>query len=118
MTNECLFEGNIGSDIILRHTKDSCRSVLNMILFIESNYKSKKNVSSDYVIKKRITKIPLVAWYKKAEAISEQFSKGDKVRVKGSLRTRLIKKDGATYPTFEIVIDDVVLLARRNFNQT
>ena len=114
MVNEWIGEGNIGTDVVLRHTKDSCRPVLNMVLFIDATYKSKKNVDSDYVMKKRLTKVPLVAWFKKAEAISNQFKKGDKVRVKGSLRTRLVNKNGSTFPTFEIVIDDLILLARRS----
>jgi single-stranded DNA-binding protein len=114
MVNEWIGEGNIGTDVVLRHTKDSSRPVLNMILFIDATYKAKKNIEADYVMKKRLTKVPLVAWFKKAEAISQQFQKGDKVRVKGSLRTRLVTKNNSTFPTFEIVIDDLVLLARKS----
>ena len=110
--NEWVGEGNIATDVVLRHTKDSARPVLNMILFIDSTYRAKKNTNADHVIKKRYAKIPLVAWHKKAEYVSNNFQKGDKVRVKGTLRTRVIKRDELTYSTFEIVVSEMLLLNR------
>lgn len=111
--NQWIGEGKIGTDLKLRHTRDSARPVLNMLLFMESNYRSKKNVDSDFVIKKRYAKIPVVAWHNKASEIAENFQRNDKVRIQGSIRTRLVEKDGFKYSTFEIVLDDIILLARR-----
>lgn len=111
--NQWIGEGRIGTDLKLRHTKDSARPVLNMILHLDSNYKSKKNVEGDYAIKKRYARIPLVVWHKKAEQIYDNFQKGDKVRVQGTLRTRLITKGEHTFNTFEIVVDELFLLHRR-----
>lgn len=114
-TNEWIGEGNIVTDVMLRHTKDSVRPVVNMIMFIDSSYNSKKNSQdSDYVVKKRVAKIPIVAWHKKAEYICSNFQKGDKVRVKGSIRTRTFQKDGQTFNTFEIVIAEMMLLYRHS----
>lgn len=111
--NQWIGEGKIGTDLSLRHTKDSARPVINLLLFLDSSYKSKKNIEKvDHVIKKRYAKIPLVAWHNKAEYVATNFQKHDKVRVKGSLRTRLVEKDGFKYSTFEVVIDDIVLLSR------
>ena len=111
--NQWIGEGKIGTDLKLRHTRDSARPVLNMLLFMESNYRSKKNVDSDFVIKKRYAKIPVVAWHNKASEIAENFQRNDKVRIQGSIRTRLVEKDGFKYSTFEIVLDDIILLARK-----
>lgn len=115
MVNEWIGEGNIGTDLKLRHTRDSARPVLNMILYIDNTYTSKKTaVDSDHVIKKRLIKVPLIAWHKKAEEYYEAFQKGDRVRVKGSIRTRLSYKDDFSYPSFEIVVSDLILLNRKN----
>ena len=110
--NQWIGEGNIGTDLILRHTKDSSRPVLNMILFVDSTYKAKKNVVGDYAVKKRYAKVPLVVWHTKAQEVYNNFKRNDKVRVKGALRTRLITKGNHTFSTFEIVVDDIIHLAR------
>lgn len=112
--NQWIGEGKIGTDLKLRHTKDSARPVLNMLLFIESSYRSKKSVDSDFVIKKRYAKIPVVVWHNKASEIVENFQRGDKVRIQGSIRTRLLEKDGRKYSTFEIVLDEIILLSRKS----
>ena len=110
--NQWIGEGKIGTDLNLRHTRDSARPVLNMLLFIESNYRSKKNVDSDFVIKKRYAKIPVVVWHDKAAKVAEKFQRNDKVRIQGSIRTRLNERNGHKYSTFEIVLDDIILLSR------
>ncbi len=114
MVNEWIGEGNIGTTLKLRHTKDSARPVLNMKLYIDNTYTSKKNDQNDHVLKKRLIKIPLIVWHNKAEQVYEEFQKGDRVRVKGSIRTRLSFKDDFSYPSFEVVVDDIMLLNRRN----
>ena len=53
--NECILEGNIGTELQLRHTRDSNRPVINMMLFVDSSYRSKKQAQNeDHVIKKRL----------------------------------------------------------------
>ena len=110
--NQWIGEGKIGTDLNLRHTRDSARPVLNLLLFLESNYRSKKNTDSDFVIKKRYAKIPVVAWHNKATEVAENFQRNDKVRVQGSIRTRLNERNGHKYSTFEIVLDNIILLSR------
>ena len=111
--NEWIGEGKIITDLTLQHTRDSSRPVLNMLLSVESHYKSKKNTEEDHVIKKRYAKIPLVAWHGKAEHVYESFQRNDKVRVRGTLRTRLVERNGVKYSAFEIVVDDMLLLHRQ-----
>lgn len=113
MVNEWIGEGVIGTHLSLRHTKDSVRPVLNMTLLIDNTYRSKKTSSSEQVIKKRTIRIPLIVWHKKAEDVFRNFHKDDKVRVKGSIRTRISYKDDFSFPTFEVVVDDIVLLSRK-----
>lgn len=114
MVNEWIAEGTIISEVLLRHTKDSMRPVLNIMLCIDDHYRAKKNLAKDkdYLVKKRVIKVPLVAWHDKATEISQTIQQGDKVRVKGSIRTRLVKRDNGTYPTFEVVLEKCILLSR------
>lgn len=112
--NEWIGEGKIGTELVLQHTRDSSRPVLNMLLYVESHYKSKKNTEQDHVIKKRYAKIPLVAWHNKADHIANSFQRNDRVRVRGTLRTRLVERSGVKYSAFEIVVDDMILLYRQD----
>lgn len=115
MVNEWIAEGTIGSEVVLRHTKDSMRPVLNMMLCIDDHYRAKKNAKNkDYLVKKRTIKVPLVAWHDRATEISSSVKKGDKVRVKGAIRTRLIKRENNSYPTFEVVLEECILLNRKD----
>ena len=114
MVNEWIAEGNIISDVTLRHTKDSCRPVLNMMLCIDDHYRAKKNTSKDFLVKKRSIKVPLVAWHDRATHISSTIQKGDKVRVKAAIRTRIVKRESGNYPTFEAVVEECILLNRKD----
>jgi len=109
--NQWIGEGNISCDPELRFTHDSSRPVTNFNLFVDNTYKSKKGVD-EAVMKKRSSRIPVVAWAAKAEAIARNFKKGDKVRVVGHIRTRLVEKDGITFNSFEIVAEEVTLIRR------
>lgn len=109
--NQWIGEGNISCDPELRFTFDSNRPVTNFNLFVDNTYKSKKGVE-ETVMKKRSSRIPVVAWAGKAEAISKNYKKGDKVRVVGHIRTRQITKDGVSFNSFEIVAEEVTLIRR------
>ena len=103
--NIALVEGVIDTPILDNRTKDSNRSVCNFVLHTENTYKSKKynkDNNKEYKIKKRIAKIPIVAWSGKADLIYNNFQQGDLVRVKGEIRTKLINDIN----TFEINLDE------------
>lgn len=107
--NIALVEGVIDTPILDNRTKDSNRSVCNFVLHTENTYKSKKynkDNNKEYKIKKRIAKIPIVAWSGKADLIYNNFQQGDLVRVKGEIRTKLINDIN----TFEINLDEISMV--------
>ena len=109
--NQWIGEGNISRDPELRFTHNNNKPVTNFHLFIDSKYKSKDEEES---YKKRTSKIPVVAWANKADYLSKNFKKGDKVRIVGSLRSRTIEKDGAFFNSLEVVMDEISLIRRPN----
>lgn len=107
--NLVLIEGVIDTPILDNRTKDSNRSVCNFMLHTEQTYKSKKynkNNTKEYKIKKRTARIPVVAWSGKADLIFNNFQKGDFVRIKGEIRTKLIDNIN----TFEINLDEISMI--------
>ena len=115
--NQWIGEGNISCDPLLRHTFDSSRPVTNFNLYVDNVYRSKKELDDtedEVAYKKRTSKIPVVAWAGKAEMISKNFKKGDKVRLVGHLRTRKLERDGVFFNSFEIVAEDISLIRRAN----
>lgn len=111
--NEWVGEGYIATDLLLRHTTDSARSVTNFVFLIDMPYKAKKG-QEETVIKKRVEKIPVTAWTGVAENICNTLAKGDKVRLKGAIRTKLIKdKQNITFSSFEIIASEATLISRK-----
>ena len=89
----------------------------NFNLYVDNVYRSKKELDDtedEVAYKKRTSKIPVVAWAGKAEMISKNFKKGDKVRLVGHLRTRKLERDGVFFNSFEIVAEDISLIRRAN----
>ena len=108
--NLVLIEGVIDTPILDNRTKDSNRSVCNFMLHTEQTYKSKKynkHNNKEYKIKKRTAKIPIVAWSGKADVVYNNFQQGDFVRIRGEIRTKLIKDVN----TFEINLDEISMVA-------
>jgi len=115
--NEWIGEGWIANELLLRHTTDSVRPVTNFILLIDIPYKAKKN-QEETVVKKRIEKIPVTAWTGVAENICNTLAKGDKVRLKGAIRTKLIQDaNNVTHSSFEIIASEATLLSRKATNE-
>jgi single-stranded DNA-binding protein len=115
--NEWVGEGYIANELLLRHTTDSVRPVTNFILLIDIPYKAKKN-QEETVVKKRVEKIPVTAWSGVAENICNSLAKGDKVRLKGAIRTKLIQdSNNLTHSSFEIIASEATLLSRKTANE-
>ena len=111
--NQWIGEGNISRDPIVRFTTGSNRPVTNFYIYVDTVYKSKKgNPNNEVHFKKRTSKIPIVAWAGKAETIAKYYSKGDKVRIVGTLRTRPAQKQGVSYNAFEIVVENISLITK------
>jgi single-stranded DNA-binding protein len=104
--NTWIGEGNIFS-LNLSSVQD--KSVANFLLFIDESY------STDSSHKRRKVKVPIVAWAGKAEFLEKNFYEGDRVRVTGSIRTRVQENsDGSKKHTWEIVLSTIHLLSRSN----
>lgn len=113
--NQWIGEGNLSCDPTVRFTTGSNRPVTNFHIYVDNTYKSKKgSFNNEVTIKKRTSKIPVVAWAGKAEMIAKYYNKGDKVRLVGRLRTRPAQKDGVSYNAFEIVVENISLIRKAN----
>tara|TARA_Y100000592_G_C5450154_1_gene308288 strand:- start:398 stop:745 length:348 start_codon:yes stop_codon:yes gene_type:complete len=108
--NQWIGEGNISQKPTLRHTNDSNRPVCNFHIYVDNIYRSKKNADGEILYKKRTSKIPVVAWATKAETVARDFNKGDKVRIVGRIKTRVIERENTKISTFEIVLENISLI--------
>ena len=113
--NQWIGEGNISCDPILRHTSDD-KPVTNFNLYVDSRYRNKNQVNiSDPKFVKKTSKVPVVAWAGKAEHIVKNYSKGDKVRLIGHIKTKEIQlASGQKVITFEIIAKNIALIYRPN----
>lgn len=108
--NQWIGEGNIGSDIELRYTRNTNKAVTNFFLYVQDIHKTQSN-HNQINYKKTTSKIPVVAWDGKAKFISNNLTKGDRVRVVGKLKTRLVEKEDYSYNTFEIILETISLIS-------
>ena len=111
--NQWIGEGPLSCDPLIRYTGDK-RAVTNFTLYVNNSFKSKTDDGS-FIIKKRHNRIPVVAWAGKAEVISKNYKKGDKVRLVGSIRTRLVERDGVKINSFEIVADNISMIREASY---
>lgn len=111
--NQWIGEGNIGSDIELRHTYNTNKAVTNFFLYVQDIHKT-YSAPNQVVHKKTTSKIPVVAWDGKAKFIANNLAKGDRVRVVGKLKTRLVEKEDYSYNTFEIILETISLISSPN----
>ena len=108
--NQWIGEGNIGSDPELRHTHGTNKPVTNFFLYVDDLHK-KVNSSGSFTYKKTTNKVPVVAWDGKATYITNNHSRGDKVRIVGKLKTRLVEKQDGTYiSSFEIIVENISMI--------
>ena len=113
--NQWIGEGNISCDPELRYTF-SQKPVTNFTLYVDSRYKNRnKQDESEPTYLKKTSKVPIVAWAGKAEYIVNNYTKGDKVRLVGHLKSKEFElEDGRKILTFEIVAKNISLIARPN----
>lgn len=112
--NQVIIEGNISCNPELRYTATSNKPVTNFNIYIDSKYKSKNSQEPTYL--KNTSKIPVVAWAGKAEYISNTFSKGDKVRLVGHIKTKELLFDQQKVITFEVIAKDIYLIRKNTKN--
>lgn len=116
--NQVIIEGNISCDPTVRYTSDK-KSVTNFYIYIDSKYKNKNHSSSkDKMWLKKTNKIPVVAWAGKAEYISQNYQKGDKVRLIGHIKTKEIEVLGKKLMTFEVIAKNMTLISKATVTNT
>jgi single-stranded DNA-binding protein len=110
--NQLIIEGNMSCDPQLRYTSTSNKAVTNFNIYVDSKYKSKSSETPVYL--KNTSKVPVVAWSGKAKYIVNTFSKGDKVRLVGHLKTKEVIIEDQKILTFEVVAKDLYLINKKN----
>lgn len=98
--NECIEFGRLVKDPDVRYAQNG-KAVTGFIVAVTRDYKNRQGkYDADY--------IPCVAFDKKAELIGNNFGKGDKILVKGSLRTEhwQDKKTGQNKSALRLYVDD------------
>lgn len=105
--NQVTLMGNLGADPELRKANDV--SVVSFSLATSETYKDKNGE------KKEVTEWHnIVAWRDIADLMSKYLNKGDTVHVSGKLKTRSWEKDNVKRYTTEIVVDDFILIKKKN----
>ncbi len=103
--NVCVITGRIVRDPELRHI-GSGKAVTSFTVAVQ---REGKNDSADFV--------DCVAWEKTAEFVCDYFIKGQRIEVKGPLRTRIHeRKDGTKQKITEILCERVMFGESKNAN--
>ena len=109
--NECIEFGRLVKDPDVRYLQ-SGKAVAGFTVAVSRNYKNQQGkYDTDY--------IPCVAFEKKAELIGNNFVKGDKILVKGALRTEkwTDKKTGQAKSALRLYVDDFNFVESKQHSQ-
>lgn len=106
--NKCIFIGNMGADPALTYLPDG-RGVVNFSIACGERWKDKNGE-----VQERTEWIRCVGFGRRAEVISEYFSKGSQIYIEGKMRTREYEKDGVKHWATEIVIDNFEFCGQRS----
>lgn len=93
--NLTVFRGRLGKDPEPGVTAKGAEYVRFNLAVTEKN---KSGVRTDW--------IPCVVWGKLSQVASKYLGKGSEIYVQGKLRTGKYEKDGVTFKTFEIWVDE------------
>ena len=106
--NKCIFIGYMGADPALTYLPDG-RGVVNFSIACGERWKDKAGE-----VQERTEWIRCVGFGRRAEVISEYFSKGSQIYIEGKMRTREYEKDGVKHWATEIVIDNFEFCGQRS----
>ena len=99
--NTCIFTGRIGTDIELKTTTSGISTCSFRLAVERPKSKDAKDAETDW--------LDVVAWRKTAEFCSQYLSKGRKVIVECSARTRRwTDKEDKTHKVVEFVVSNVI----------
>lgn len=111
MLNKVMIFGNLGSDPVVRHTQGG-GTVATFRVATTERWKGQ-----DGQVQEQTEWHSIVAWKRLAEICGEYLSKGSKVYVEGSLKTRKWQdQSGAERYTTEIILREMKMLSPRAGN--
>lgn len=99
MLNQITLIGRLVRDPELKYVGPENTAVVNITLAVERQRRKDADSQADF--------IPVVAWRKTAEFISNYFRKGQQVYISGRLETRSYEKDGEKRYAFEVQAREV-----------
>ena len=105
--NLCQFIGRLGQDPKTTYMPNG-NAVANISIAVGEQWRDKAGEKQE-----RVTWVNVVAFGKLAEIMAQYTSRGSRVYLSGSLRTRKWEKDGQTHYTTEIVAKEMQLLDRK-----
>ena len=105
--NLCQFIGRLGQDPKTTYMPNG-NAVANISIAVGEQWRDKAGEKQE-----RVTWVNVVAFGKLAEIMAQYTSRGSRIYLSGSLRTRKWEKDGQTHYTTEIVAKEMQLLDRR-----
>ena len=110
MLNKIFLMGRLTKDPVLHHTHTDHIPVANFSLAVERNYQKGGEKETDF--------FDIVAWKKKAEFVSQYFTKGKLVCVEGRLQRRKYEDaEGKPRYAYEIIADSVYFAGYNKHNE-
>lgn len=105
--NLCQFIGRLGQDPKTTYMPNG-NAVTNISIAVGEQWRDKDGEKQE-----RTTWVNVVAFGKLAEIMAQYTSRGSRIYLSGSLRTRQWEKDGQKHYTTEIVAKEMQLLDRK-----
>lgn len=108
--NKSIFMGRLTSTPELKHTKDGI-AVCTFVLAVDRPNSKNKEKETDW--------LTIVAWRNKAEFVSKYLTKGRKVLITATARTRTYEdKDGNNHKITEFIADDIEFCDKKPYGET
>ena len=111
--NKLIVSGNLVRDIDLRYTQGTGMAVIRNTIAAKRKFKDKATgkYESDF--------IPIIAFGKTAEFISEHFGKGEGIQVEAHMQSgSYIDKDGNKRYTLEALVENVEFMGKSTSNNS
>lgn len=102
--NHVILAGNLTANPELRYTTKTGTAAVRMQIAVNRRRKGKDEVAY----------VPLVALGATAEFANASLQKGSGLLVEGRLQTRTYEKDGQKRTAFEVLVNELQLLDRKN----
>ena len=102
--NHVILAGNLTANPEIRYTAKTATPAVRMQIAVNRKRKGKEEVAY----------VPLVALGKTAEFANQYLQKGSGLLIQGRLQTRTYEKDGQKRTAFEVLVNELQLLDRKN----